>query len=96
VTAVSGYVVSSVTGCGVTLSGTTYTTGAVSANYTVTASFATVLYQVTGTAGTGGQAQHSRSGVQPASASDGEVRSCRADATGAYQRNECALTRDQI
>lgn len=39
VTASSGYAISGVTGCGGTLTGNTYTTGAVSANCTVTASF---------------------------------------------------------
>lgn len=49
----SGYGISGVTGCGGTLSGSTYTTGAVNAACTVTASFA-VQYTVTATAGAGG------------------------------------------
>lgn len=53
-TANSGYSLNSVTGCGGTLSGTTYTTGTVNANCTVTASFVVTQYQVTGTASTGG------------------------------------------
>ena len=39
VTANTGYVISSVTGCGGTLSGNTYTTGAINAGCTVTATF---------------------------------------------------------
>jgi outer membrane protein assembly factor BamB len=54
VTPSSGYDLSSITGCGGTLSGTTYTTGAVNANCTVTATFVAIQYQVTGVAGTGG------------------------------------------
>jgi N-acetylneuraminic acid mutarotase len=53
VTANTGYVISSVTGCGGTLSGNTYTTGAISANCTVTASFV-AQYTVTGSAEAGG------------------------------------------
>lgn len=53
VTPNSGYIVGTVTGCGGTLSGGTYTTGAISANCTVTASFI-AQYVVTGTAATGG------------------------------------------
>lgn len=49
VTANAGYVVSGVTGCGGTLSGNTYTTGAVNANCRVTASF---VAQYTATANT--------------------------------------------
>jgi len=52
-TANSGYAVSSVTGCGGTLSGNAYTTGAITAACTVTASFI-AQYAVTATAGTGG------------------------------------------
>jgi hypothetical protein len=57
VTPKSGYKIASVTGCAGTLSGSTYTTGAITANCTVAASFATsavVTYTVTPTAGTGG------------------------------------------
>ncbi|MDR3738107.1 MAG: RHS repeat-associated core domain-containing protein [Terracidiphilus sp.] len=42
VTASSGYQIASVTGCGGVLSGTTYTTGPITANCTVTASFSLV------------------------------------------------------
>ena len=48
-----GYAISSVTGCGGTLSGTTYTTGAITADCSVTATFI-VTHTVTATAGTGG------------------------------------------
>lgn len=61
VTPNSGYVVSSVTGCGGTLSGTTYVTSAVTANCTVTASFTLGQYEVTSVAGAGGS-------ISPASA----------------------------
>jgi N-acetylneuraminic acid mutarotase len=53
VTPNSGYAVSSVTGCGGTLTGTTYTTGPISGNCTVTASFV-AQYAVTATGGNGG------------------------------------------
>jgi len=53
VTPNSGYIIGSVSGCSGTLSGSTYTTAAISANCTVTASFI-AQYVVTGTAGTGG------------------------------------------
>jgi N-acetylneuraminic acid mutarotase len=48
VTPSAGYVTSGVTGCGGALSGSTYTTGAVSANCTVTASFAAAFTWVSG------------------------------------------------
>jgi hypothetical protein len=54
VTPNSGYSIASVTGCGGTLSGSTYTTGAVTANCTVTATFGSTTYAITATAGTGG------------------------------------------
>ena len=52
----SGYAIASVTGCGGTLNGSTFTTGAVTANCTVTASFAvvTATYTVTPSAGANG------------------------------------------
>ena len=53
VTPNSGYIIGSVSGCSGTLSGSTYTTAAISASCTVTASFI-AQYVVTGTAGTGG------------------------------------------
>jgi len=56
VTPKSGYKIASVTGCAGTLSGSTYTTGSITANCTVSASFAasSVSYTVTPAAGTGG------------------------------------------
>jgi len=53
VTPNSGYAISSVTGCGGTLSGNTYTTGAIDVNCTVSASFV-AQYTVTASAGAGG------------------------------------------
>lgn len=50
----SGYVIQSVTGCGGTLSGNTYTTAPATANCTVNASFKPVTYTVTASAGSGG------------------------------------------
>ena len=54
VTPSNGYQIASVTGCGGSLSGTTYTTGPITANCTVSASFSpisqTTSYQVTATA----------------------------------------------
>jgi hypothetical protein len=52
-TANAGYVIGSVTGCGGTLSGNTYTTGTINANCAVTASFI-AQYTVKGSAGAGG------------------------------------------
>lgn len=54
VTPGSGYVIGSVSGCGGTLSGNTYTTAAITASCTVTASFV-AQYTVTGSAGVGGK-----------------------------------------
>ena len=54
VTPATGYSISSITGCGGTLSGNTYTTGPVTANCTVTAAFALNTYTVTPSAGSGG------------------------------------------
>lgn len=57
VTANSGFTIDTVTGCGGTLAGTTYTTAAVTADCTVTASFEEVppvTYTVTPVAGAGG------------------------------------------
>jgi N-acetylneuraminic acid mutarotase len=48
VTPKSGYVVSGVTGCGGTLAGNSYTTGAINANCAVTASFAAAFTWVSG------------------------------------------------
>ncbi|TWI62665.1 putative repeat protein (TIGR02543 family) [Desulfobotulus alkaliphilus] len=60
VTPNTGYAISSVSGCGGSLSGSTYTTGAVTGACTVSATFSLNTYTVTGTAGTGG-------GIDPAS-----------------------------
>lgn len=48
ITPSSGYTISGVTGCGGTLSGSTYTTGAINANCTVTATFAAAFTWVSG------------------------------------------------
>lgn len=48
VTPSSGYIISGVTGCGDTLSGNTYTTGAINAGCTVTASFSAAFTWVGG------------------------------------------------
>ncbi len=50
----AGYGVSSVSGCGGSLSGLTYTTGPITGNCTVTASFVLGDYTVTAVAGSGG------------------------------------------
>jgi N-acetylneuraminic acid mutarotase len=49
-----GYIIGSVTGCGGSLSGKTYTTGSINANCAVTASFVAMQYTVTATAGAHG------------------------------------------
>jgi hypothetical protein len=54
VTPSSGYTASVGGTCGGTLSGNTYTTNPITANCTVTASFATSSYTITASAGTGG------------------------------------------
>ena len=54
VTANSGYEIDGVTGCGGSLSGNTYTTGAITSACSVSASFAQKSYEVTATAGEGG------------------------------------------
>jgi hypothetical protein len=54
VTPNTGYSIGSVTGCGGTLSGSTYTTGLITGNCTVSAAFAINSYTVTPSAGTGG------------------------------------------
>ncbi|MCP5450492.1 MAG: hypothetical protein H6972_08040 [Gammaproteobacteria bacterium] len=54
VTPNSGYQIDSVTGCDGSLGGTTYTTGPITANCTVTASFRLATYVITATAGSGG------------------------------------------
>lgn len=73
VTPDSGYVIDSVTGCSGNLNGATYTTGAISADCTVTASFAATMsttYTVSATAANGGT-------ISPLSANvnDGEITS---------------------
>ena len=54
VTPNTGYGIGSVTGCGGTLSGNTFTTGPITGNCTVSATFAASTYAVTPSAGTGG------------------------------------------
>lgn len=56
VTANTGYAISAVTGCGGTLSGSTYTTAPLTANCTVNATFALKKYTVTVTTTGGGSA----------------------------------------
>lgn len=58
-----GYTIVGVGGCAGTLSGNTYTTGAITAACTVTASFAVVSYNVTASAGPGGAINPSSSSV---------------------------------
>ncbi len=54
VTPSTGYSIDTVEGCGGTLSGNTYTTGAITADCEVTASFVINMYEVTPLAGEGG------------------------------------------
>jgi hypothetical protein len=54
VTPSTGYRIASVTGCGGTLSGSTFTTGPITSDCAVTASFATNAYTVTPSAGANG------------------------------------------
>jgi hypothetical protein len=54
ITPSTGYHIASVTGCGGSLSGNTYTTGSITADCTVTASFAINTYTLTYTAGPNG------------------------------------------
>jgi len=54
VTANTGYDIAGVTGCGGSLSGNTYTTGAITSACSVSASFTQKSYEVTATAGEGG------------------------------------------
>jgi hypothetical protein len=54
VTPNTGYHIASVTGCGGTLSGNTFTTGPITSACTVTATFEINTYTITATAGTGG------------------------------------------
>jgi hypothetical protein len=61
ITPATGYSIGPVSGCGGTLSGSTYTTGAITANCTVSASFNINTYSVGTSAGTGGS-------ISPASA----------------------------
>lgn len=51
----SGYTIDNISGCAGSLSGTTYTTGAINENCTVTANFKINSYTVTTTVGSGGQ-----------------------------------------
>jgi hypothetical protein len=50
----AGYSINTVSGCGGSLSGNTYTTGTITGNCTVTASFSILTYTVTPSAGAGG------------------------------------------
>src|SRR5215469_826291 len=61
-TANNGYAISSVTGCGGTLSGNAYTTGTINASCNVTASFI-AQYAVTASAGAGGTISPARATV---------------------------------
>lgn len=54
VTPAAGYQLGQVTGCGGSLSGQTYTTGAINAACTVSATFTVLRYTVSASAGTGG------------------------------------------
>lgn len=54
ITANTGYSIDSVTGCGGTLANNTYTTGQITADCTVTASFSLNTYNITAIADTGG------------------------------------------
>ncbi len=54
VTPAAGYAISSVTGCGGSLSGSTFTTGPISEACSITAAFAVVRHQVTATVAAGG------------------------------------------
>jgi N-acetylneuraminic acid mutarotase len=66
VTPKSGYVLGSVTGCGGTLAGSTYTTGAINANCTVTASFAAAFTWVSGSNTLNAQGVYGTQGVAAA------------------------------
>ena len=54
VSANSGYAIQSVTGCSGTLAGTTYTTGPINSDCTVSTSYKPITYTVTSTASSGG------------------------------------------
>ncbi|WP_162176212.1 FG-GAP-like repeat-containing protein [Candidatus Magnetobacterium casense] len=74
VTPNTGYSIGSVTGCGGSLSGNTYTTGAITANCTVMATFSIIpptTYTVTATANTGGSIS-----CTPTSVSSGGSSTC--------------------
>ena len=62
----AGYVISGVTGCGGALSGNSYTTGAVNANCTVTASFSAAFTWVAGSNTTGASGVYGTQGVAAA------------------------------
>lgn len=63
-TAMTGYSLASVTGCNGSLNGNQYTTGAITANCTVTASFTRNSYTVTATASTGGSVSQATTRVE--------------------------------
>lgn len=67
VTPDSGYVVSGVSGCGGALSGNTYTTGTMSANCTVTASFSPAFTWVSGSDSTNAAGVYGTEGLAAAS-----------------------------
>jgi N-acetylneuraminic acid mutarotase len=66
VAANTGYVTSGVTGCGVTLSGNTYTTGAISANCTVTVNFTAAFTWVGGSNTPGASGVYGTQGIAAA------------------------------
>ena len=66
VTANSGYIISGVTGCGGMLAGNTYTTGAISADCTVTANFAAAFTWVGGSNTPGASGVYGTQGVAAA------------------------------
>ena len=73
VTADSGYEIDSVTGCSGSLSGTTYTTGAVSADCTVSATFSLIpvtTYTVTANAGANGSVSPTSATVDSGNTAD--------------------------
>ncbi len=83
VTANAGFHISSVTGCGGSLSGSTYTTGAVTADCTVTASFAanaSATHTITVSSGSNG----SVSPAGPVTVSDGATRTFTVTANSGY------------
>lgn len=66
VTPNAGYVISGVTGCGGSLAGNTYTTGAINAGCTVTASFSAAFTWISGSNTTGASGVYGSQGVAAA------------------------------